>query len=124
MNRKHLIALVKSFIAENDLDMQHAALLLGGPPALARLQRFRRLLSAAPQKVQRVNHELKWLHSLFSLENVGDIDSEESGYFAMIDPDDRAVGTICVLVENIEELLNNFDVVADTDDDAQSEVAA
>lgn len=124
MTRKHLIALIKSYIAQYDLDLQNAVLLLGGSAALMRLQRFRRALSVPNPKFIRVQRELHWLCDLLSLENVGDIDSAESGYFAMIDPDDDAVWTICVLTDIAQGLLDGFDGVSGANEVAQGEVAA
>jgi hypothetical protein len=37
MTRKQFLARVKAFIAQNDLDLQNAVLLLGGVSALMRL---------------------------------------------------------------------------------------
>ncbi len=124
MTRTHLLALVRSFIAQYDLDLQNAVLLLGGSTALMRLQRFRRSLSAAKPKFYRLRRELNWLCDLLSLEHVGDIDSDESGYFADIDPNDDAVWTICILTDIAQGLLDGFDDISDAAWDDQGEVAA
>ena len=58
MTRKNLLALLKSYIAQYDLDLQHAVLLLGGSTALMRLQRFRETLSAIKPKYQHLCREL------------------------------------------------------------------
>ena len=124
MTRKHLIALIKSYVAQYDLDLQHAVLLLGGPAALMRLQRFRRALSAPQPKILRLQREINWLCDLLSLEHVGDIESEESGYFARIDPDADVVWNICVLTDIAQSLLDGFDGISNAGDDEQGEVAA
>ncbi|MFT6091330.1 hypothetical protein [Sulfitobacter sp.] len=124
MTRKHFLALVKSFIAQYDLDLQNAVLLLGGAAALMRLQRFRRALTAPKPKYDRLHRELNWLCDLLNLENVGDFDSEESGCFAMIDPTDDVVWTICVLTDIAQGLLDDFYEISDATGDDQSEVAA
>ncbi len=124
MTRKHFLTLLKSFIAQYDLELQNAVLLLGGSAALMRLQRFRRALSAKNPEFFNLQRELNWLCDLLSLETVGDIDSEESGYFATIDPDDDAVWTICVLTDIAQSLLGGFDEISDASGYGQGEVAA
>ncbi len=125
MTRQHFLALVKSFMAEYDMDLQNAVLLLGGPAALMRLQRFRRALATPKPKYDRLHRELNWLCDLLSLEHVGDFDSEEAGHFAMIDPDDDVVWTICVLTDITQVLLDELCEISDaTGDDQIDEVAA
>ncbi len=124
MTRKHLIALLKSFMAQNDVDLQNAVLLLGGSAALMRLQRFRRSMSDTNAKFAKQKRELYWLCDLLNLENVADIDRDESGYFAEIDPADDAVWMICGLTEAAQDLLERFEAVSDARDTEQGEVAA
>ena len=124
MTRKHLVALIQAYIVQYDLDLQHAVLILGGPAAIMRLQRFRRALSAPMPKYDRLHRELSWLSDLLSLEAVGDIDSEESGYFAMLDPNDQVVWTICVLTDIAQGLLDGFDEISEARGDDLGEVAA
>ena len=124
MTRKHLLALLKSFMAQNDVDLQNAVLLLGGSAALMRLQRFRRIMADKNAKFAKQKRELNWLCDLLSLENVADIDREESGCFAEIDPDDDAVWMICELTESVQDLLDRFESISDANDEEQGEVAA
>lgn len=124
MTRKHVLALLKSFMAQKDVDLQNAVLLLGGSAALMRLQRFRRSMSDKNAKFRKQKHELNWLCDLLSLENVADIDREESGYFAEIDPADDAVWMICGLTESVQDLLDRFESISDANDEEQGEVAA
>ena len=81
MNRKRIIALVKSFIEQNDIELQNAALLLGGSSALMRLQRLRRTIATSDKIEMRHRRELNWLSNLLGLEYASDIDGEEGGYF-------------------------------------------
>jgi len=111
-------------MAQYDLDLQHAVLLLGGPTALMRLQRFRRALSAPKPKYDRLHRELNWLCDLLNLEHVGDFESEESGRFAMIDPTDDAVWMICVLTDIAQGLLDDFYEISDATGIDQIEEAA
>jgi hypothetical protein len=124
MKRKQFLALVQSFIAQNDMDLQNAVLLLGGSSALMRLQRFRRSLMSLDPKIIHLTQDLTWLNDLLSLEHVGDVDREESGYFSIIDPDDPAVWAICALTEAVSALLAELDVLDDAIDDQNKEVAA
>tara|TARA_R110002124_G_scaffold69504_16_gene186899 strand:- start:3007 stop:3381 length:375 start_codon:yes stop_codon:yes gene_type:complete len=124
MSRKHLLALLKSFIAQYDLDLQNAVYLLGGRASLMRLQRFRKTLSAIKPKFQHLCRELNWLCDLLSLDMVGDISSDESGYFALIDPVDDVVWTICVLTDIAQGLSDDFDEFLETSEIDLSEVAA
>lgn len=124
MTRKQFLARVKAFIAQFDLDLQNAVLLLGGAPALMRLQRFRRSLNASNDKSVRLHRELNWLYDLLSLENVGDFDTEESGHFAMIDPEDPVVWSICKLTEGVADLIEGLDALQAQVGGQQGEVAA
>lgn len=124
MTRKYLLALLKSFIAQYDLDLQNAVYLLGGRASLMRLQRFRETLSAIKPKYQHLCRELHWLCDLLSLNMVGDISSDESGYFALIDPADDVVWTICVLTDIAHGLLDDFNEFSETSETNLNEVAA
>jgi hypothetical protein len=124
MTRKQFLARVKAFIAQYDLDLQNAVLLLGGAPALMRLQRFRRSLNASNDKSVRLHREFNWLYDLLRLETVGDFDTEESGHFAMIDPEDPVVWSICTLTEAVADLINDLDAVKTASGDERGEVAA
>jgi len=125
MTRKQFLARVNAFLAQFDLDLQNAVLLLGGAPALMRLQRFRRSLSSANDKTIRLRRELHWLHDLLSLENVGDYETEEAGFFAMIEPEDPVVWNICMLTDTVEDLVNGLDMLqAAPGYDQHGEVAA
>tara|TARA_R110000787_G_scaffold91830_2_gene193460 strand:- start:74 stop:448 length:375 start_codon:yes stop_codon:yes gene_type:complete len=124
MKRKQFLALVQSYIAQNDMDLQNAVLLLGGSSALMRLQRFRRSLMSLDPKTIHLTRDLTWLNDLLSLEHVGDVDREESGYFSTIHPDDPEVWTICALTEAVSALLAELDVLDDAIDDQNKEVAA
>jgi hypothetical protein len=124
MTRKQFLARLKAFIAQNDLDLQNAVLLLGGAPALMRLQRFRRTLNTSSNKSIRLRRELTWLHDLLSLEHAGDFDTEEAGHFAMIDPADPVVWSICTLTEAVAELIDGLDALRASPGEQASEVAA
>ena len=124
MNRKQFYASVKSFITQNDMDLQNAVLLLGGAPALMRIQRLRRSLAKPHNKGGQIGRELNWLYDLLSLENVGDFGAEEAGYFAMINPDHPVVWSICLLTEAVADLIEGYDSLPASASEQDDEVAA
>lgn len=124
MTRKHLIALLKSLIAHYDLDLQNVAYLLGDRAALMHLPRFRKALSAKKPKYHHLGCELNWLCDLLSLDMVSDINSDESGYFPLIDPADDVVRTICILTDLAQGLLDGFYEFSETSENDLSGEAA
>ena len=109
MNRKQMIALVKYFIEQNDIELQNAALLLGGPSALMRLQRLRRAIAISDRIETKHRRELNWLSRLLGLDYADDLFGEEGDYFVMISPEDPAVITICLLTEQLNELIEKLE---------------
>ena len=75
------------------------------------MQRFRRTLNTSSNKSIRLRRELTWLNDLLSLEHFGDFDTEESGHFAMIDPEDPVVWSICTLTEGVADLIEGLDAL-------------
>ncbi len=111
MKRSKKLELCKEFLATADLDLQHGVLLLGGSSALMRLQRFRAAIASADGFKSSHRRELTWLKSLFGLEHAGDIDHDEFFYFSELSPEDPIVASLCLLYEQIVDLLNNIDAV-------------
>ena len=52
--------------------------------------------------------DLQRLYELLSLTHVHDPDRPEAGYFAMIDPEWSAVEDICLLSDQLSDLLDAF----------------
>lgn len=102
MNGKQKLARAKSFFAQNDLELQHATMLIGGAPALLRLQRLRSKLQKDTNFFVSHRHALQWLRGLLSLENFYD-DSDD--FFMAISPNDPIIWTLCKLTEAIDKLL-------------------
>lgn len=107
MNNNHVLPRVRDFLETSDLDLQHATLLLGGSPALMRLQRLRSSLAVADKFTKRHVVELEWLHDLLGLEHVSDPMREESAFFALISPEDPVVPVICGLTESLSGLISS-----------------
>lgn len=102
MNGKHKLAHAKSFVAQNDLKLQHATMLIGGAPALLRLQRLRRKLQKDTTFLVNHRHGLQWLRSLLSLENLYEDNHE---FNIAISPNDPIIWMFCELTEAIDKLL-------------------
>jgi hypothetical protein len=102
MNGKQKLARAKSFVAQNDLELQHATMLLGGAPALLRLQRLRSKLQKDTTFFVSHRHALQWLRGLLSLENSYE-DNDE--FFMAISPNDPIIWMFCELTEAIDKLL-------------------
>jgi hypothetical protein len=102
MNGKQKLARAKSFVAQNDLKLQQATMLIGGAPALLRLQRLRRKLQKDTTFLVSHRHGLQWLRSLLSLENLYE-DNDE--FFMAISPNDPIIWMFCELTEAMDKLL-------------------
>lgn len=124
MNKKQILMNVGEFLETADLDLQHAALLLGGAPALMRLQRLRASVATADTYTIRHRRGLEWLRDLLALEHVGDPDRAEGGYFAEISPEDPVVLVICGLTDRLENLIAEIDATKVTPDMATTDAAA
>lgn len=124
MNKKQILPHVGEFLETADLDLQHAVLMLGGAPALMRLQRLRASVATADAYTIWHRRGLEWLRDLLALEHVGDLDRDESGYFAEISPEDPAVLVICGLTDQLEALIARIDEPTLTPVVAETEAAA
>jgi len=102
MNGKQKLARAKSFVAQNDLELQHATMLLGGAPALLRLQRLRSKLQKDTTFFVSHRHALQWLRGLLSLENSYE---DNDDFFMAISPNDPIIWSICELTEAMDKLL-------------------
>ncbi|WP_226558724.1 hypothetical protein [Salipiger thiooxidans] len=105
MNSIQKLALVKSFLARHDLDLQNGCLQLGGPPALGRLQRFRRAVATAERLSSDHRRSLSWIQELFGLERVHDLDFEEAEYFVAVEMEDPFILGVCEVTEALDALL-------------------
>lgn len=120
MTRKHLLALLKSFIAQYDLDLQNVVNMLGGRAAPMRLQK----LSFSKSSYQHLGRVLNRLCGLLSPKTIIDINSDDSTCFARLDPAGDVVWAICVLTDIAQGLLNDFHEFSETSEIDLSEVAA
>tara|TARA_R110002020_G_scaffold67179_13_gene176615 strand:- start:7614 stop:7988 length:375 start_codon:yes stop_codon:yes gene_type:complete len=103
------LAALREFTSTNYEALQNAALLLGGQQALGAT--IRTLDDVADQRAltRRMRADLHRLYELLSLTHVHDPERPEAGYFAMIDPEWSAVEGICLLSDQLSDLLEAFD---------------
>ncbi len=105
---------LQAFLRLHRDGLQNAALLLGGSPALRRTQRLLDEIGTQPRLTRRLHRELKALHALLSLEHVNDLDREEAGHFALIDPEWCDIAEICLLDEALIDCLDRLEAEAAT----------
>ena len=102
------LAVLHEFTSTNSQALQNASLLLGGQPALRATIRVLDDLGDARALTRRMRTDLHRLYELLSLTHVHDPDRPEAGYFAMIDPEWSAVEDICLLSDQLSDLLDAF----------------
>ena len=108
MNAIQKRAEVQRFLAQYDLDLQHTCLLIGGPPALRRLQCFRRSIALTERLSSCHRRELGWLERLLRNDAVHDLESEEAAYHSDLHPSDPSIYTICALTEAVDQLISEL----------------
>ncbi len=99
---------VRTFLEAHDMELQNAALRLGGRAALMRFHRLRRKVATAVAIDYGIRRELDWLAGLLGLENANDLDSPESICLADLDLDDPFVWTACLLLDQLDLLLQEI----------------
>lgn len=97
------------FCAVHGSDLLMAAELLGGPKAARRLLNFLSRLQNRVSWEKQIRKELCRIRSLLALECVDDLESEEASCFAMIDPASDVVSDLCILHDQLDELLETTD---------------
>jgi len=102
MTKSQKRALALQFLSRNDLHLQNAVLMLGGAPALWRLQRLRQSLAKTPGFNTSHRRGLTWLHRLLALEDIGQEDPMD---MMVLNPADPAVHDICLLSESCARLM-------------------
>ncbi|SPJ29407.1 hypothetical protein [Falsiruegeria mediterranea] len=97
------------FLFAHDEALQNAALLLGGAPALRRVQSLLDSLSRARHLTRKVKLDLVALYQVLSLENVGYPDTLETALFADLDPSEPMVEDICLLTDGLRDRMESID---------------
>lgn len=101
------------FLSEHNEALQNAALVLGGSPALRRVQSLLDQLTMTGELTRRVRIDLVKLHELFTLKYVGDPECLECAQFAEIDFADPKVEQICLLTDQLEDHMRAIDAASD-----------
>lgn len=97
------VAPVRDYLCAHRDALWHAADLLGGHEAAKRVGWLADALEQQTPASRRADRLLDDLLDLLSLENVGDPDRPETGYFSMICPADPAVEEICLLTDGLSQ---------------------
>tara|TARA_R110002049_G_scaffold101576_8_gene246586 strand:+ start:609 stop:983 length:375 start_codon:yes stop_codon:yes gene_type:complete len=103
------VAALREFTSTNSEALQNAALLLGGQQALGATIRTLDDVADGRALTRRMRADLQRLYELLSLTHVHDPERPEAGYFAMIDPEWSAVEDICLLSDQLSDLLDALD---------------
>lgn len=93
---------VAVFVAEHGAALWHAARLLGGYEQARLVDRLADALENEPRPTTRVGIMLDQLLDLLTLQNAGDPDRAEWGFFVVLDPGDPAVEEICLLADGLK----------------------
>lgn len=94
---------VRDYLCAHSDALWNAAKLLGGYEAAKRVGWLADALEQQTTASRRADRLLDDLLDLLSLENVGDPDRPETGYFSMICPADPAVEEICLLTDGLSQ---------------------
>lgn len=114
-----LLERIRGFFLFNGHDLALAALQLGGAAAERRATSCADRLATARRVDHHIRRELKAIHRLLSLENVGDPDNIETALFSNLDPASAEVETICRLTDMLDDLLRELDAAADNQSRSQ-----
>ena len=106
MKKRTNLLSVRSFLEAHDMDLQNAALRLGGRAALMRFHRLRRKVATAAAIDTGIRRELDFLAGLLGLRYADDVDSPEGICIADIDLDDPFIGLACTLLDQLDLLLH------------------
>jgi len=90
---------------ENTEALQNAALLLGGPHWLKRVQSLLEALWTENSLHGRVGREITALHRLLTLTHVHDPSRPEAAYFAALDPSSPHVEEISLLADELRQAI-------------------
>jgi hypothetical protein len=96
---------IHRFFDEHHEALRNTARLLGGSAAINLVDKLIDALSSSHDLSRRTIKHLEDLEELLALENVGDPDRAEAGYFAAIDILDPVVDEICLLTDSLRSAI-------------------
>lgn len=102
---------VHAFFDRNQDSLRHSARLLGGYESMRLVDRIHESLQSDVNISRRTWLALNTLRDLLHLENVGDPDRPEMGFFAVIDPNDPVVEEICLLTDGLNAAIAEWDTL-------------
>ncbi|MFC3167814.1 hypothetical protein [Paracoccus fontiphilus] len=91
------------FIEQNADALSNAAMTLGGLTWLRRIRKIIDEVRLGQDLTRRTRVELQKYYGLLTLRHVADPDSEESSFFANLDPASPVVEEICLLTDQLED---------------------
>lgn len=96
---------LREFFHDQSEALQNAAVLLGGQPALRCVHALIDDLTTQPSITRRMKSNFVRLQAVLTLEDVHDMERIEAALFAAIDPASPIVEEICLLSDQLGELL-------------------
>lgn len=96
---------LREFFHDQSEALQNAAVLLGGQPALCCVHALMDDLAIQPSFTRRMKSNFARLQAVLTQENVHDMNCIEAALFAAIDPDSPIVEEICLLLDQLDDLL-------------------
>ncbi|TMV14585.1 hypothetical protein [Arenibacterium halophilum] len=112
----HPMNAILSFVSEHYEALWHAARLLGGYDSARLVDRCLERLTEDQTVTPRARIMLLQIMELLSLEQVDDPGQPYMGYFAAIDPCDPVVEEICLLTDQMREVLCASGIEADMEE--------
>lgn len=100
---------IRAFVQQHEMALQKAAALLARRHGAALAARIVADLSDASHLSRRCRRDLQELLDILGLENVDDLDREEAGCFAAINPASCIVEEICLLTDGLRDVLARAD---------------
>ncbi|MDA5557690.1 hypothetical protein [Shimia sp. MMG029] len=96
---------LREFFHDQSEALQNTAVLLGGQPALRCVHALMDDLATQPSITRRMKSNFVRLQAMLTLNEVHDMDRIEAALFAAIDPASPIVEEICLLSDQLDELL-------------------
>ncbi|MDT0683102.1 hypothetical protein RM543_10425 [Roseicyclus sp. F158] len=107
-HRDELLDSVHCFFFDHGHHLAQAAALLGRAAAEARVVSCALRLEAATRVDRCIQSDLVAFHQLLALHDVGDPECLETALFANLHPASAEVETICLLTEQLDDLLHDI----------------
>ena len=97
----------RALLLQQSESVQNAALLLGGPAWLNRVQTLLDDLADPSVGLAKLERELIAFHRLLALESTSDLASPEAFFFSRVEPGSIEMEGVCWLHDRLEDALND-----------------